>query len=93
VKNGTRYPAVMLTTGCNDLRLEGWESAKMTARLQVANSSGKPISVARGLQSWLAAMPRSGPALLNPPLGHSGNALLSSHTAIFSLSTLVEHNR
>jgi prolyl oligopeptidase len=43
VKDGTRYPAVMLTTGRNDPRVAPWESAKLTARLQSATTSGKPI--------------------------------------------------
>jgi len=43
VKGGTRYPAVMLTTGRNDPRVAPWESDKMTARLQAATTSGKPI--------------------------------------------------
>jgi len=43
VKDGTAYPAVMLTTGVNDPRVDPWEAAKMTARLQAATSSGKPI--------------------------------------------------
>ena len=43
VKNGVRYPAVMLTTGRNDPRVAPWESDKMAARLQAATTSGKPI--------------------------------------------------
>jgi prolyl oligopeptidase len=43
VKNGTPYPAVMLTTGVNDPRVASWQAAKMTARLQAATSSGKPV--------------------------------------------------
>ena len=43
VKDGTAYPAVMLTTGVNDPRVDPWEAAKMTARLQAATSSGKPV--------------------------------------------------
>ncbi|MGA7631309.1 MAG: prolyl oligopeptidase family serine peptidase [Terriglobales bacterium] len=43
IKDGARYPAVMLTTGRNDPRVAPWESAKMTARLQAATTSGKPI--------------------------------------------------
>jgi prolyl oligopeptidase len=43
VKDGTPYPAVMLTTGVNDPRVDSWEAGKMTARLQAATSSGKPI--------------------------------------------------
>jgi len=43
VKDGTHYPAVMLTTGVNDPRVDSWQAAKMAARLQAATSSGKPI--------------------------------------------------
>ena len=43
VKKGVKYPAVMLTTGINDPRVEPWMSAKMAARLQAATASGKPI--------------------------------------------------
>lgn len=43
VENGTRYPAVLIETGINDPRVDPWESAKMTARLQAATISGKPI--------------------------------------------------
>lgn len=43
VKTGTAYPAVLLTGGANDPRVEVWESAKMAARLQAATSSGKPV--------------------------------------------------
>ena len=43
VKDGTPYPAVMLITGINDPRVAPWEAAKMTARLQAATSSGKPV--------------------------------------------------
>ncbi|MGA8366289.1 MAG: prolyl oligopeptidase family serine peptidase [Candidatus Acidiferrales bacterium] len=43
VRNGVRYPAVLLTTGFNDPRVASWEPAKMTARLQAATASRKPI--------------------------------------------------
>jgi prolyl oligopeptidase len=43
VKDRTPYPAVLLTAGINDPRVDPWESAKMTARLQAATSSGKPV--------------------------------------------------
>ncbi len=43
VKDGVSYPAVMLSHGVNDPRVEPWESAKMTARLQAATASGKPV--------------------------------------------------
>ena len=43
VKKGTAYPAVLLTHGINDPRVEPWMSAKMTAALQAATTSGKPV--------------------------------------------------
>ena len=43
VKDGVKYPAVLLTHGVNDPRVEAWMSAKMTARLQAASTSGKPV--------------------------------------------------
>jgi prolyl oligopeptidase len=43
VKDGTKYPAVLLTTGINDPRVDAWEAGKMAARLQAASTSGKPI--------------------------------------------------
>ncbi len=43
IKKGVKYPAVLLTTGINDPRVEPWMSAKMAAQLQAASSSGKPV--------------------------------------------------
>jgi prolyl oligopeptidase len=43
VKDGARYPAVMITTGMNDPRVVPWEPGKMAARLQAATASGKPV--------------------------------------------------
>jgi prolyl oligopeptidase len=43
VKDQAPYPAVLLTTGINDPRVDSWEPAKMTARLQAATTSGKPV--------------------------------------------------
>ena len=43
VKDKTSYPAVLLTTGINDPRVDSWQMGKMTARLQSATSSGKPV--------------------------------------------------
>jgi prolyl oligopeptidase len=43
VKPGTRYPAVLLTAGINDSRVEAWQPAKMAAALQEASTSGYPI--------------------------------------------------
>jgi prolyl oligopeptidase len=43
VKDGTAYPAVLLTAGDNDGRVAPYESRKMAARLQAASSSDRPI--------------------------------------------------
>lgn len=43
VVDHTAYPAVILTTGMSDPRVAPWQAGKMTARLQAATSSGKPI--------------------------------------------------
>lgn len=43
VVDHTSYPAVLLTTGINDPRVDSWEPGKMAARLQAATSSGRPI--------------------------------------------------
>ncbi|MGA2216789.1 MAG: prolyl oligopeptidase family serine peptidase [Terracidiphilus sp.] len=43
VKQGTAYPAVMLFTGDSDTRVDPLHARKMTALLQSASSSGRPI--------------------------------------------------
>jgi len=43
VKDGTAYPAVLLTTGVTDPRVAPWEAGKMAARLQAATASKKPV--------------------------------------------------
>jgi prolyl oligopeptidase len=43
VMDGTKYPAVLLTSGDNDGRVNPWQSRKMAARLQEANKSDHPI--------------------------------------------------
>ncbi|MDX1963946.1 MAG: prolyl oligopeptidase family serine peptidase [Pirellulales bacterium] len=43
IQDGVKYPAVILTHGINDPRVEPWISAKATARLQAATASGKPV--------------------------------------------------
>lgn len=43
VRDGTRYPAVLLTAGLNDRRVAPWQPAKMAARLQAATTSGRPV--------------------------------------------------
>jgi len=46
VKDGTAYPAVLLTTGVTDPRVAPFHVAKMAARLQAATSSGNPFCCA-----------------------------------------------
>ena len=43
IKDGTKYPAVLVTTGFNDPRVDSWQAAKMAVRLQAATTSGKPV--------------------------------------------------
>jgi prolyl oligopeptidase len=43
VVDGTAYPAVILTHGINDPRVEPWQSFKTAARLQAATVSSRPV--------------------------------------------------
>lgn len=43
VRDGARYPAVLLTGGEFDPRVDAWHPKKMTARLQAATGSGEPV--------------------------------------------------
>jgi len=43
VEDGTDYPAVLLTTGANDPRVDPMQSRKMAARLQAAQGGGEPV--------------------------------------------------
>jgi prolyl oligopeptidase len=43
VMDGTSYPAVLMTAGENDTRVDAWHAKKMTARLQEATSSGRAV--------------------------------------------------
>ena len=43
VREGTRYPAVLLTTGESDTRVDPCHARKMAARLQAASASGRPV--------------------------------------------------
>jgi prolyl oligopeptidase len=43
VKDGVDYPAVLFLTGDNDGRVDPANSRKMTARLQTASHSGRPV--------------------------------------------------
>jgi prolyl oligopeptidase len=43
IKDGTKYPAVLLPHGVNDPRVEVWHTTKTGARLLAASASGKPV--------------------------------------------------
>ena len=43
IKDGVKYPAVLMITGINDPRVDSWNAAKMAARLQAASISGRPV--------------------------------------------------
>jgi prolyl oligopeptidase len=43
IKDGTAYPGVLLTAGINDPRVDPAQPAKMTARLQSATASKRPV--------------------------------------------------
>lgn len=43
VQNGTKYPAMLITTGWNDPRVISWQPAKFAATMQKANTSDNPI--------------------------------------------------
>ncbi|QDQ26837.1 S9 family peptidase [Chitinimonas arctica] len=43
IKDGVAYPAVIVTTGANDPRVDAWMPAKLAARLQAASNSHKPV--------------------------------------------------
>jgi len=62
VVDGTAYPAILLTTGANDPRVDPYNSRKMTARLQAASSPARPVllrasnDVGHGIGSPLGAV-------------------------------------
>jgi prolyl oligopeptidase len=43
VGKGIAYPAILMRTGANDGRVTPWQSRKMIAALQAANSGSAPI--------------------------------------------------
>lgn len=51
VRDGVRYPAVLLETGANDPRVDPWQMAKMTARLQAATRGGSPVLLRASYES------------------------------------------
>ena len=43
MREGVAYPAMLLTAGYNDRRVDPWNAGKLAARLQATTSSGKPV--------------------------------------------------
>jgi len=43
IRDGVKYPAVLLTHGVNDPRVEVWNTTKAAARLMAASTSGRPV--------------------------------------------------
>ncbi|AQZ63345.1 hypothetical protein BKM31_19440 [[Actinomadura] parvosata subsp. kistnae] len=43
VRDGVRYPPVLMTTGLHDARVPPWQPAKLAARLRAATASGRPV--------------------------------------------------
>lgn len=43
IRDGVEYPAVLLTHGVNDPRVEVWHTTKTAARLMAATASSKPV--------------------------------------------------
>lgn len=43
IEAGTKYPAVLVTAGANDPRVDPAQGAKMAARLEAATASDRPI--------------------------------------------------
>ena len=51
VKPGTKYPAILFFTGDSDTRVDPLHARKMTAAMQAASTSGRPILLHYGLKN------------------------------------------
>lgn len=51
VRDGERYPAVMVQTGLNDTRVPPWQARRFTARLQAATGSREPVILYHDMRS------------------------------------------
>ena len=40
---GVKYPAILMTAGANDPRVDPWQGGKMAARLEAATNSDRPV--------------------------------------------------
>ena len=43
IRDGTKYPGIMLVHGVNDIRVDVWQTLKAGARFAAATASGKPV--------------------------------------------------
>jgi prolyl oligopeptidase len=43
IQKGVKYPAILMTAGANDPRVDPWQGGKMAAKLQAATGSDKPV--------------------------------------------------
>ena len=43
MRDGVRYPAVLLRPSAEDSRVPVWQAAKFAARLSAATASGRPV--------------------------------------------------
>jgi prolyl oligopeptidase len=43
IRNGINYPAMIITHGITDPRVEPWQSAKFTAQVQATSTSNRPV--------------------------------------------------
>ena len=43
VRDGVRYPAVLISTGMRDTNVDVWQPAKMAARMQAVSARGRPV--------------------------------------------------
>jgi prolyl oligopeptidase len=55
VRDGVKYPAVLLTTGDGDTRVDPLHARKMAARLQAATASDRPILIRYDTQAGHSA--------------------------------------
>ena len=74
VKDGTAYPAVMITTGFNDPRVASWLPGKMAALLQAATASGKVCFFAWITTPDTAWAARSPKGRSRPPQGGASSS-------------------
>ena len=83
VKDGVKYPSVLLTTGLNDPRVPSWDPTKMTARLQGGFGNGGPNPIILRIDvDAPATASRLGPA-----------ASATRRPATSSPSTFYQHGR